>query len=65
MNRASGFYVVSTTLGESVNAFVPYALPPKNPALVASEFDLPAIVKVALIHAQFETIHPYQDGNLG
>lgn len=38
MNRASGFYVVSTTLGESVNAFVPYALPPKNPALVASEF---------------------------
>jgi len=38
MNRASGFYVVSTTLGESVNAFVPHALPPKNPVLVASEF---------------------------
>jgi len=38
MNHASGFYVVSTTLGESVNAFVPHALPPKNPALVASEF---------------------------
>ncbi|MDP4590256.1 MAG: Fic family protein, partial [Burkholderiaceae bacterium] len=38
MNRTSGFYVVSTTLGESVNAFVPYALPPKNLALVASEF---------------------------
>jgi Fic family protein len=38
MNRASGFYVVSTTLGEPVNAFVPHALPPKNPVLVASEF---------------------------
>jgi Fic family protein len=38
MNSASGFYVVSTTLGESVNAFVPNALPPKKSALVASEF---------------------------
>ena len=28
-----------------------------------SEQDLPPIVRVALIHAQFETIHPFLDGN--
>jgi Fic family protein len=25
--------------------------------------DLPAIVRIGLVHAQFETIHPYLDGN--
>jgi Fic family protein len=25
--------------------------------------DLPPIVQAALIHAQFETIHPFEDGN--
>ena len=33
MKRATGTYLKSTTLGEVVLAFVPYPLPPKNPAL--------------------------------
>ena len=33
MNRETGTYATSTTLGESVRAFVPYALPPQAPAL--------------------------------
>jgi len=33
MKRTTGAYVTSTTLGEVVQAFVPDALPPKNPAL--------------------------------
>lgn len=30
---------------------------------VHQESDLPALVKIGLIHAQFETIHPFLDGN--
>lgn len=51
-------------------AFVP---PPADqvPALLADlerfihaeQTNLPALVRVALVHAQFETIHPYLDGN--
>lgn len=33
MRRETGTYAISTTLGESVRSFVPYALPPKDPAL--------------------------------
>lgn len=33
MTRITGTYEVSTTLGESVRAFVPHALPPADPAL--------------------------------
>ena len=29
----------------------------------AETSDLPALVRLALVHAQFETIHPYLDGN--
>ena len=31
--RVTGTYVTSTTLGESVRAFVPHALPPAEPEL--------------------------------
>jgi Fic family protein len=33
MNRDTGTYVISTTLGEPVRAFVPHPLPPAGPAL--------------------------------
>lgn len=33
MNRDTGTYAISTTLGEPVRAFVPYPLPPARPAL--------------------------------
>lgn len=29
----------------------------------ADQADLPVLVRIALVHAQFETIHPYLDGN--
>ena len=38
MTRTTGTYAISATLGESVRAFVPYALPPADPALSASVF---------------------------
>ena len=38
MTRTTGTYAISTTLGESVRAFVPYALPPAAPALSSSMF---------------------------
>lgn len=36
--RNTGTYITSTTLGESVQAFVPYALPPRKPVLSAEAF---------------------------
>lgn len=38
MKRATGSYVISTTLGEAVQAFVPNPLPPSDPALVPESF---------------------------
>jgi Fic family protein len=38
MQRAAGTYAISTTMGESVRAFVPYPLPPSNPLLSADSF---------------------------
>lgn len=36
--RNTGNYVTTTTLGETVQAFVPHALPPKRPALAPESF---------------------------
>lgn len=38
MNRATGTYAISTTLGESVRAFVPHPLPPTDPTLEPAVF---------------------------
>ena len=38
MNRGTGTYAISTTLGEPVRAFVPYPLPPTRPALAPAVY---------------------------
>lgn len=49
--------------------FVPPAVEDMEAALfnlerfIYAEDDIPALVKIAIIHAQFETIHPFLDGN--
>ena len=66
--RRSQNWIGGTRPGNA--AFVPP--PPEHvPALLANmerfihddETELPPMVRVALIHAQFETIHPFLDGN--
>lgn len=49
MNRQTGEYERNTLTGEEVSAFIP--------------FPLPLLVRVGLLHVQFETLHPYLDGN--
>lgn len=66
--RRSQNWIGGTRPGNAL--FVPPP-PERVPELLAdlerfihdAETDLPALVKVALIHAQFETIHPFLDGN--
>ena len=49
MIRATGTYAISTTLGESVRAFVPHSLPPTDPALEPTVFaDLNRQAELAL-----------------
>lgn len=49
--------------------FVPPTVPEMEKALdnlekyLYKEDNIPALVKIAIIHAQFETIHPFLDGN--
>ena len=49
--------------------FVPPNVPDMNEAMgdlelyLHSEDGLPPLIKIALVHAQFETIHPFLDGN--
>jgi Fic family protein len=66
--RRSQNWIGGTRPGNAV--FVP-PTPEHVPILLAdlerfihdADADLPPMVRVALIHAQFETIHPYLDGN--
>ena len=49
MPHPTGTYAISTTLGESVRAFVPHPLPPSNPALSPVVFtDLNRLAELAL-----------------
>lgn len=49
MTRSTGTYAISTTLGESVRAFVPHPLPPMAPALAPTVFtDLHRQAELAL-----------------
>lgn len=38
MARSTGTYLTSSTLGEQVRGFLPFPLPPKDPALSAVAF---------------------------
>ena len=49
MTRATGTYAISTTLGESVRAFIPLSLPPTAPVLEPAVFtDLNRQAELAL-----------------
>lgn len=55
------------TLAEAVFVPPPPDLVPQTlgelESFLHSEDDLPLLVKIGLAHAQFETIHPFEDGN--
>lgn len=59
MTRVTGSYAISTTLGESVRAFVPHPLPPSDPALdLASFVDLNRQAELALARLSGVVVEP-------
>ncbi len=66
--RTSQNWIGGTSAGPEYATFIP---PPPElvPALMvdlmqfARNADFPALAQAAVVHAQFETIHPYDDGN--
>ena len=68
--RTGQVYIGERRNGIEKSRFVP---PPNGPALVEgmdrwekwinAEDDIPLVVKIAMGHYQFETLHPYLDGN--
>lgn len=67
--RTTQNWIGPTGCSLSEATFVPPAVPDMQKALADLELyfyeddNLPALIKIALIHAQFETIHPFLDGN--
>lgn len=67
--RASQNWIGPAGCTLNTATFVPPTVPDMNVALgdlelfIHQEDFIPALVKIALIHAQFETIHPFLDGN--
>ena len=67
--RASQNWIgpAGSTLSNAI--FVPPTVPDMEAALgdlelyLHSQDEMPPLIKIALIHAQFETIHPFLDGN--
>lgn len=67
--RSSQNWIGSPGCSLSEAAYVPPALEDMHAALGDLETfffegdDIPSLVKIGLVHAQFETIHPFLDGN--
>lgn len=65
--RKSQNWIGGKTPGDAT--FVPPAVPDMKNALddlekfIHAQDDFPSLIKAGLIHAQFETIHPFVDGN--
>ncbi len=55
------------TLGEAIFVPPPYQEVPRQLAaleqFLRTDTELPLLIKIGLAHAQFETIHPFSDGN--
>lgn len=67
--RTSQNWVGPKGCGLTNATYVPPTVPDMKEALgdlelfIHEDSDLPALIKIALIHAQFESIHPFLDGN--